>query len=321
VVNSIFVHLSIIAAHIGQKIIENEKIDVYCSSPCDIAIICHERKYTYKEILTKMMSHLAEFDYLEQRGEVFLIEDKWRRVLPIKQQSVNFLKDAGANQLKLFQEFLGTKYLEILRNDSQKIDLSSLIYFIDTIDSSKAIQNFRSEAFSAIESIGTPKNILDINFGLGHSAIQLATVFPDSTIYSLQLNPTLKEAFEYTIQKYQCDNVEYSTSYPSELTNKLMKEKIDLIYAINPLGMANPELTYILNIITQFVNSGSKIVYYAPLIEQPKNTFIAEWLAFCVNGLEDYSTIDNHKILFSKFNFDVDKDNNTRFLTATFYPD
>ena len=35
----------------------------------------------------KMMFHISEYGYLERRGEVFILEDNWRRVLPAKVNS------------------------------------------------------------------------------------------------------------------------------------------------------------------------------------------------------------------------------------------
>ena len=89
-------HLSILAAHIAQKIVEDEGIDIYFKSPADIAVICHNKKYVRINQFDKMLTHLSEYGYFERRGAVYLIADEWRRVLPAKLTSIEELKGGSA---------------------------------------------------------------------------------------------------------------------------------------------------------------------------------------------------------------------------------
>ncbi len=316
----IFEHLAILSAHIAQQIVESEGIETFCKSPCDLAIICYNKRYVHKELIGKMLIHLSEFDFLERRGEVFVLEDKWRRVLPAKMTSRTALREV-ANQIYLFQEHIAKNFLEIVRNETQKIELSKLIYFLDTIDGSKALHNLRSEAISQAEYTGSPKKILDINYGLGYSAIQLASVFLKAQIYSMQLNSSLKEAYEYTIQRNNKQNLETSTNYPSEMSRNLIKEKVDFIFSFNPLGFEYPQLDRILNIASQVAHDGTKLLIYVPYHDQPKNTLIPEWLGLCLENISEYADYDKYKAALTKYEFEIDRKKiDSRFIIAYYSP-
>lgn len=300
-----FEHLSILTAHIAQKIIEDKGIDKFCISPCDLAVICHEKHYVQKDTIGKMLFHISEFEYMERRGEVFVLADSWRRMLPAKNSSQTFLREQGFYKIHLFQEKLAQKFIEIIKNETQKIDLGKLIYNLDAIDGSKGFNNLRSDAMSSMEVSGPPQNIFDFNFGLGYSATQLATLYQDSQIYSLQLNHALKDAFEYTILRFNKRNLEFSKNYPTEMINKLMREKVDVIYMFNPLGIAIAEMEQFLGIANQISKEGTKLLIMVPFKDEPKNTIISEWLGFCVEGMGYYLNPDSYRVMLPKFGFDI----------------
>ena len=304
-VKEIFEHIAILNAHIAKQIVEDEHIDDYCATPCDIAIISHDKKYVQRDYIAKMMHQLSEFDYMERRGEVFVLEEKWRRMLPVKSKSVSLLKEKGAYTIFLLQERLAKKFIEIAKNESQKIDLSDLVYFIDAVDGCEGLNAIRSNAISTLNLVDQPKKIFDYNQGLGYSTTQLSSIFPKSSIYSLQTISAFKDAYSYTINKFQRKNVEYSVDYPSEMMNKLMKEKVDLITLLNPLGIEIREIGRFLNISKQISLEGTKMLIQSPVTNNPKNSLIAEWLGLCVDGMGGYSTIENYKVLLSQHDFEV----------------
>jgi len=69
-----------------------------------------------------------------------------------KATSRDYLREHGANQLYLFQEYLAKYFLEIIRNETEKIELAKLLYFIDTIDGSRSLHSLRSEAIKFLIS-------------------------------------------------------------------------------------------------------------------------------------------------------------------------
>ncbi|MBK5114408.1 MAG: hypothetical protein KGD59_15235 [Candidatus Heimdallarchaeota archaeon] len=313
----IFENIAILSAYIAQQIAEDEGIGNFCKTPCDLAVISHNKRYTNKDLFGKMLFHLAEYGYFERRGVVFVLADKWRRVLPAKATSRDYLREQGANQLFLFQEYLAKSFLEIIRNETEKIDLAKLVYFIDTIDGSRSLHSLRSEAISQLEFSGTPKKILDINYGFGYSAIQLASVFQESEVYSLQLNTALKEPFEYTIKRYEKGNLESSIIYPSEMLNNLIKEKVDLIFGFNPLGISTPNLDRVLNIASQVSKDGTKLLLYVPYKDEPRNTLISEWLGLCIDGINEYANFDTIRAALTKYNFELTKKSlNSRYIIS-----
>ncbi len=320
VVNEIFEHKSILSAHIAKKIIEDEGIDVMLKSPLDIAIVCHEKHYVKKEIISKLVFQLSEIGYLERSGEVYTLVDQWRRTLPSKTSSIESLKSLGAYQLFLFEEHLAKYFLDIVHNDIQKLDIAKFIYYLDTIDSSKGLQEIRSEAISLVESNEVPKNILNIDFGLGHSAVQLSTLYPKSNIFSIQLDTSLREAYEYTIQRYSNNSNLFSDSkYPSELINKLVSEKVDLIFVFNPFGFHMNNIERYLTLAAQVAKSKTKLIMYVPFINQPKDTILAEWLAMCIESIEVYRNFDYYNVVFSNNNFEIDqKKINKRYIIARY---
>lgn len=304
-VKEIFEHIAILNAHIAKQIVEEERIDEYCITPCDIAIISHDKKYVQRDYIAKMMHQLSEFDYMERRGEVFVLEEKWRRMLPVKAKSVSLLKEKGAYTISLFQELLAKKFIEITKNESQKIDLIELVYYIDTVDGCEGLNTVRSNAISAMNLANQPKKIFDYNQGLGYSTIQLSSLFNKSLIYSLQTISAFKDAYAYTINKFQRKNIEFSIEYPSEMMKTLMKEKVDLITLFNPLGIEIREIGRFLDISKQISFKGTKMLIQSPFSGNPKNSLIAEWLGLCVNGMGGYSTIENYKVLLSQHDFEV----------------
>ncbi len=306
-IEDIFEHVAILNAHIAQKIVEAEGIDDYCSTPCDIAIISHDKKYVQRNYIGKMLHHLAEFEFMERRGDVFVLQEAWRRILPAKVKSVKSLREEGAHSLFLFQEVLAKKFIEIAKNESQKISLSELIYYIDTIDSCDGLNLIRSDAIAELDLSRSSKKIFDYNQGLGYSAIQLSSLFSKSTIYSLQLNPAFRDAYAYTINKFQKKNIKFAIDYPSEMINQLMKDKVDLICMFNPLGIEVREISRFLDISKQISKEGTKLLIQNPLIDDPKHSLIAEWLGMCVEGMGLYSTLENYKIILSQHGFEVEK--------------
>lgn len=313
----IFEHIAILSAYIAQQIAEEQGIGNFCKTPCDIAVISHNKRYAKKELFGKMLIQLAEYGYFERRGEVFVLADKWRRVLPAKATSRAYLREHGANQLYLFHEYLAKYFLEIIRNETEKVDLAKLVYFIDTIDGSRSLHSLRSEAISQLEFNGTPKKILDISFGMGYSAIQLASVFQDSEVYSLQLNTALKEPYEYTIKSYEKRNLECSIMYPSEMLNNIIKDKVDLIFGFNPLGFSMPNLERVLNIASQVSKDGTKLLLYVPYTDEPRNTLISEWLGLCIDGINEYANFDTIRAALTKYNFELTKKSlNSRYIIS-----
>ncbi|MHA1243238.1 MAG: hypothetical protein ACTSP7_01575 [Candidatus Heimdallarchaeota archaeon] len=309
--SEIYDHLSILAAHLAQKLIESEKIDQFCKSPCDLAVICHDKKYINKELIGKMMFHIAEYGYLERRGEVFILEDNWRRVLPAKINSQNALREINSYPIYLLQERIIKNFLELVRNETVKIDLKTLIYFLDTIDSSKALQELSHEAVSTMNFHIKPKSILDLNYGLGYSAIQLATIFPKTDIYSINLNPLLKDAYEFTILRHQKPNLKSVSRYPTDVLNQIMREKVDMIFAFNPLGLKDHDVAQVYGIANQVSNDKTRMISVMPFRDEPKNTIIPEWLGLCVEGLGNYIQYDTYKILLSQYGFELAPRENT----------
>lgn len=315
-------HLSVLAAHIAKKIVEDEGIDIYFKSPADIAVICHNKKYVRINQFDKMLTHLSEYGYFERRGAVYLIAEDWRRVLPAKLTSIEELKELGVYQANILQEYLAKYFIDVIKNDIQKIEISKLIYQLDTIDGSKKLHNMRSVAISLLDSINSSGKILDINFGLGYSAIQLALLHTSCKVYSIQSSAALREAYNYTFQRYDTRNLKVSSSYPSEMLNDLMKEKVDYIYVFNPLGLPYPELKRYLMIASQVANKGAKILIQVPFTNQPKNVLLAEWLAECINGIDGFQTLEHYKVALNISKFDYNPKLSTKnFIIASYQPD
>ncbi|NHJ39735.1 MAG: hypothetical protein FK731_06850 [Asgard group archaeon] len=318
----VYHHLSILAAHIAKKIVEDEGIDIYFKSPADIAVVCHNKKYIRTGQFDKMMSHLSEYGYFERRGAVYLIADQWKRVLPAKLTSIDELKELGVHQANILQEYLAKYFIDVIKNDIQKIEISKLIYQLDTIDGSKKLHNMRSDAISLIDSINTSGKILDINFGLGYSAIQLAMLHQNCKVYSIQMNTALREAYNYTIQRNDIRNLKVDSNYPSEMLNSLMKDKVDYIFVFNPLGLPFPDLKRYMMIANQVAKKETKIIIQIPLTNQPKNTLLAEWLAECIYGIDGFQTIEHYKIALNNSNFDYNSKLSTKeFIIAGFHQD
>ncbi|MHA1220276.1 MAG: hypothetical protein ACTSQB_00940 [Candidatus Heimdallarchaeota archaeon] len=321
-IKEIFKHKSILSAHIAQKLMEQESIEEKLVLPLDIAIVCHERRYHQKDLVVKMLIQLAEHDFLERSGEIFTLVEQWRRSLPSKTTSSSKLKELGAYQIYFFEQYLAKYFFDIVRNDIQKLEISKLVYYLDTIDASKGLQIIRSEAISQMNFVGTPTNILDINFGLGHSAIQLATLYPDSKVFSLQLNPSLREAFEYNIQRYKIANLTCDSNYPSEMFNLLVNEKVDIIYLFNPFGLSIADFNRLIALASQVATKGTKLLMHVPFKDQPNETLIAEWLVQVIEGIDSYRDFDYYNVILSNCKFSIDQKNtNSRFILATYYPD
>ncbi len=303
----IFEHVAILNAHLAQKIVEEEGIDEYCSTPCDIAIISHDKKYVQRNYIGKMLHHLSEFEFMERRGDVFVLQEAWRRMLPAKVNSVKFLKEKDAYSLFSFQELLAKKFIEIVKNESQKINLSELVYYLDAVDGCEGLNSIRSDAITELDLSSSPKKIFDYNHGLGYSSIQLSSLYSKSTIYSMQINAAFRDAYDYTINRFQRKNIQFSIEYPSEMMNQLMKEKVDLICLFNPLGIEVREISRFLDISQQIAKDGTKLLIQTPFIDEPKHSLIAEWLGVCVEGMGLYSTLENYKVLLSQHGFELEK--------------
>ncbi|MFW9922523.1 MAG: hypothetical protein ACFFDW_04445 [Candidatus Thorarchaeota archaeon] len=318
----IFTHIAILTAHIAQNIIEKEGIHDFCISPCDLAVICHEKHYIQKEIIGKMMTHISDYEYLERRGEVYILADAWRRMLPAKIDSEKILREQGLINLYHFQELISKHFLEIARNDSQKITLNELIYYLDSIDGSKGLQNIRSEVISNLNIPESPKRIFDFNFGLGYSTNQLANIYEYCEIFSFNLINSLKDACEYTLARYNKSNVIFSKNYPSEMLNNVMKEKVDRIFMFNPLGLELKEFEKYLNIAQQISCEGTKLIITIPFLDQPKNVLISEWLGNCIEGMGQYMSSDYYRVILPKYKFEINKlDTTTNTLIATRHHD
>lgn len=306
-VKEIFEHVAILNAHIAQRIVDMEGIDEYCKTPCDIAIISHDKKYVQRNYIGKMLHHLSEFDFMERRGDVFVLQEAWRRILPAKINSVKILREKDAYSIYLFQELLAKRFIEIVKNESQKIELSELVYYLATIDGCDGLNSIRSEAITELDLSGPPKKIFDYNHGLGYSAIQLSSLYSKSTIYSLQIHAAFRDAYNYTINRFQRKNIKFAIEYPSEMMNQLMKDKVELICLFNPLGIEVREIGRFLDISKQISEEGTKLLIQNPLTDDPKYSLIAEWLGVCVEGMGLYSTLENYKVLLSQHGFEVDK--------------
>jgi len=319
VTNEIYEHSSILAAHLAKEICDMEGLEEFCQTPTDLAIIAHKKRYVKRELLGKMLDHLVANNYLEKQGEIYSLIENWRRSLPPLSSSQEVLKEQGIYQLFLLQKYLAQYFVDIIHNDISKIELQKLIYYFDGIDSARGMNKLRSEIISAMNVNGSIKKILDINFNLGHSAVQLAATFPSKEVYSIQLNPVFCEAYDYTIQKAQRSNLFSSTKYPSELLQKLISEKVDAIFMFNPLGFTSPELEKLLTIAQQVSSAGTRLLLFVPRTKMPKKTLIAEWLAECIETIDSYHTFDYYKVSLSNHKFAVTR-STSQFLLATFDP-
>jgi hypothetical protein len=256
---------------------------------------------------------------MERLGEVFILEDNWRRVLPTRFESEAFLREINSYSLYLLQERILKIFLELVRNETTKLDMKNLIYFLDAIDGSKALQEIRHNAVSTMQFPTTPKKIFDVNFGFGHSAVQLTSIFPKSEIYSINLNPLLKDPYEYTIMRNQKPLLKSISRYPSEILNQIMKDKVDLIFASNPLGVMEFNVERIYSIINQVSNEKTKMISDMPFKDEPQNTLLPEWLGLCVEGLGNYIHYDTYKILLAQYGFELaPRTNNSNVLHASF---
>ncbi|MHA1743168.1 MAG: class I SAM-dependent methyltransferase [Candidatus Heimdallarchaeota archaeon] len=312
--SEIYEHSSIVAAHLAVDICNVENLNTLYEKPVDLAIIAHKKRYVKHKLFGKMLDHLVANNYLEKQGEIYSLMEKWRRSLPPLSVSQGILHEQGIYQIYPFMQTLAKNFVDIIKNDVSKLELQKLIYYIDSIDSSKGLHKIRSEIISATNINSSVQSILDISFGMGHSAIQLANTFPKRNIYSLQLNPLFSEAFEYTIQKTQKTNLSYSTKYPSELLQKLRAEKVDAIFLFNPLGFESPELEKILTIANQVSHDGTKLLLHVPLTKKPKETLIAEWLAECIEVIDTYHNFDYYNVALSNNKFSVTKSTSHYFL-------
>jgi hypothetical protein len=322
VTNDIYYHLSVIATHLAKKIVEDEGIDEFFKSPTDIAVICHKKRYVKKQQFNKMLTHLSEFEYLESRGEVYVLPDEWRKVLPSKLTSTKKLGEYSASQFNVLLEHLAKHFISIIRNDQNKLELSKLVYYIDSIIGTKKLQEIRSECISILNSVNTSENIFNISFGLGYGAIQLANLHESAQIYSLQLNSSLRDAFNYTITHDTSINLKVSSSYPSEMINKLMKEKVRYIYIFNPIGLTNPPIERYLQISSKVAIDGTKIILQVPRSDQPQKALIPEWLAECIESVEEYKNLDYYRVILNKHKFYYDKKLSTdEFIIATYQSD
>ncbi|NHJ31432.1 MAG: hypothetical protein FK732_01085, partial [Asgard group archaeon] len=59
----IFEHIAILSAYIAQRIADDEGIGNFCKTPCDLAVISHNKRYVKKELFGKMLYQLAEYGY------------------------------------------------------------------------------------------------------------------------------------------------------------------------------------------------------------------------------------------------------------------
>lgn len=318
-IKEIFEHLAIMTAHLAQKIIEEQKIDEFCSSPCDLAVIAHEKRFVYQEIVGKMLTHISEFKYLERRGDVFVLADVWRRTLPGKIESEKYLREKNAFLAYQFQEILSKRFIETIKNETQKYKLSDLLYYIDAIDGSKGLQSIRSEAIAALDFQKTPENIFDFNFGLGYSAIQIANLYQGSDVYSLSLNTSFRDASEYSITRNAPKNLFFTKDYPSELVSKAIKEKVGLIFMMNPLGVDIKNIKKYLNIAEQVSKKGTKLLLVTPFSDSPLHCLFTEWLSFCVENMGDHENSDFYRVTLPNYGFEIDHlDTKTNILIATF---
>ncbi|MCF2143150.1 MAG: class I SAM-dependent methyltransferase [Candidatus Heimdallarchaeota archaeon] len=315
--SEIYEHSSIVAAHLAVDICDAEDLNALCETPVDLAIIAHKKRYVKQKLFGKMLDHLVANKYLEKQGEIYSLMEKWRRSLPPLSVSLGVLREQGIYQIYPFMQTLAKNFIDIIKNDISKLELQKLIYYIDSIDSSKGLHKIRSEIISIANINNAVQSILDINFGMGHSAIQLANTFAKKTVYSLQLNPLFSEAFEYTIQKTQKKNLFYSTKYPSELLQKLRGEKVDAIFLFNPLGFETPELEKILTIANHVSHDGTKLLLQVPFTKKPTETLLAEWLAECIEVVDTYHNFDYYNVALSNNKFTITK-SGSNYLLATF---
>lgn len=293
------------SAHLALQIVQKEGIDEFCTSPHDLAVICHNKHYALCEVFGQLLYHLAQMNVFEHRGEVYVLADDWQQALPIKTVSERYLRKENSYSIYLFLKKLANNFLEIIRKESQKIDLQELIYFLDAIDGCQGFQNIRAEAINKMELKGPTETILDINFGLGYSSIQLATIFPESNIYSIQLTKELNEAYNYTLMRYHKQNLTFTTSYVSPMIRKLVNEKVDLIFGFNLLNLQNGKQNQVLKLANQVAHENTSLLFYTPFNNEPQNSLIPEWLGRLVNGMGDYSDFETYKLLLSKYGFDV----------------
>ena len=196
--------------------------------------------------------------------------------------------------------------LKSIKNESQKISLSELVYYLDAIDGSQGLDIIRTDALANLNASFRPKKILDYNHGFGYSAIQLSSIYTSSKIYSLQPISAFKDAYEYTLNRNRKNNINYSVEYPSDMINQLMKEKVDLITMFNPLGIETKEIGKFLDISQEIATEGSKLLIQSPLTDLPRFSLVAEWLGLCVEGMGLYSTLENYKVLLSHHSFEVE---------------
>ena len=98
-----------------------------------------------------------------------------------------------------------------------------------------------------------------------------------------------------------------------------MKEKADLIFIFNPLGLQEFDTARIYGIANQVAAKKTKMISVMPFKDEPKNTLIPEWLGLCVEGLGNYIQYDTYKILLSQYGFELaPRSNGSNVLHASF---
>ncbi|MEA2071684.1 MAG: hypothetical protein U9O98_10405 [Asgard group archaeon] len=315
----IYKHIIRLVAHLSLKVIESENIKSMCTSPQDLAVICHTKKYTNCEPIGMLLYHLAYFDYFEKRGGVYTLNENWQQVLYNKSESSRFLTEQGLYPLYLLHEHLAKDFLAIIRNESNLINPRELIYYFDVIDCSKGMEQIRSEAISQLTNIADFERIFDFSLTLGYSSIQLANLFPESEIYSLQLNPVFQPAYDYTMRRFHKDNIKFSQSYPSKVLEEVMEEKVDLITFFNPFGFEFYNFERYLSLAEQFSREGTQFLLLSPFTNEINTALLAEWLAFTIKNIGEYPSYDLLKIEMNDFNFQVsERKNSSNIIHAQF---
>jgi hypothetical protein len=315
VVQQIFKNLSTLQAHLAVELLENDSLTQVFDSPKDLAIVCHDNRIPQCDLFKKMLEHLVLYGYLEEQGGIFTLADDWRRILPSEHQAQEELRKSDSYSLYLFQKMLAKHFLDVVRNDAAALSLEGLVYYLDTIDGCGGLDQIRAEAINQLMLKDTPQRIFDYQFGFGYSSRQLAVHYPESTIYSLQLNTVFRYATDFTISRLNAENIIYENHYPSSTLNKLMQEKVDIIFGFNPLGIIFDDYDRFLNVANQIAKEETIILLYSPVANQPGNNLICEWLASAVEDMDEYPTYEHLKIILRQNGFEVeDRINNRNYV-------
>ena len=89
---------------------------------------------------------------------------------------------------------------------------------------------------------------------------------------SINLNPLLKDAYEFTILRHQKPHLKSVSRYPTDVLNQILKDKVDLVFVFNPLGLNDYDVARVYGIANQVSNEKTRMISVMPFKDEPKNT-------------------------------------------------